>query len=255
MSILQAIGRGTFQLPQPREGSGTSRSTTRPSRRCSTGCRSSRNRRCGHAVRACTDVRPRTARFVCRLHVPIDRIGHSGTCDFVLDETKSPHPQLQEAFERIAQLEATLATTRMALAQATAERDKLRRAYEQLQEQLQLLRRRIFIAKAERIDVRQLEMEFEQTRTKLQALARELGEDASLPPPPASRRPTPSRGRSRPVVATSRPSTCPKSASSCSTRRSRVRSSASVSRRAAAWPIVAAVRCAASWRARPTRPR
>jgi len=101
----------------------------------------------------------------------------------VLDETKSPRPQLREAFERIAQLEATLATTRTALAQATAERDKLRRAYEQLQEQLELLRRRIFVAKAERIDAKQLEIEFEQTRTKLQTLARELGDDASLPPP------------------------------------------------------------------------
>jgi transposase len=101
-------------------------------------------------------------------------------------------PQLQEALGRIAQLEATLATTCTTLAQVTAERDKLRRAYEQLQEQLELLRRRIYIAKAERIDARQLEIEFEQTHRKLQALARELGDDASPPPaPPPATKPRP----------------------------------------------------------------
>ncbi len=115
----------------------------------------------------------------------------------MLDEAKSPQPQLQEAFERIAQLEATLATTRTALAQATTERDKLRRAYEQLKEQLELLRRRMFIAKAERIDVRQLEIEFEQTHTKLQALARELGDDAL--PPPAEPPPDPKPPRPKPT--------------------------------------------------------
>ena len=57
----------------------------------------------------------------------------------------------------------------------TAERDKLRRAYEQLKEQLELLRRRIFLAKAERIDVAQLEIEFAETKAKLVRLATELG--------------------------------------------------------------------------------
>jgi transposase len=99
-------------------------------------------------------------------------------------EGAHPHPQLQEALGRIAQLEASLTTTCTTLARVTAERDKLRRAYEQLKEQLELLRRRIYIAKAERIDARQLEIEFEQTHQKLQALARELGDDASAPPPP-----------------------------------------------------------------------
>ena len=52
---------------------------------------------------------------------------------------------------RVAELESTLAAV-------TAERDKLRRAYEQLKEHLELLRRRIFVAKAERIDVTQLQL-------------------------------------------------------------------------------------------------
>ena len=51
---------------------------------------------------------------------------------------------------RVAELEASLA-------QVTADRDKLRRADEQLKEQLELVRRRIFIAKAERVDTRELE--------------------------------------------------------------------------------------------------
>ena len=46
---------------------------------------------------------------------------------------------------RIAELEAALAKTRTTLAEVTAERDKLRRAYEQLKEQLELLRRRIYV--------------------------------------------------------------------------------------------------------------
>jgi transposase len=89
-------------------------------------------------------------------------------------------PQLEEALGRIAHLEATLANARATVAQLTAERDKLRRAYEQLKEQLELLRRRIFVAKAERVDTTQLQMEFAQTQAKLDALATQLDEDTAL---------------------------------------------------------------------------
>ena len=107
-------------------------------------------------------------------------------------ETTSP-PDLEEALRRrIAELETaltsttsqlattaeTLSKTSAALATVTAERDKLRRAYEQLKSQLELLRRRIFLAKAERIDTRQLEIEFAETQAKLVKLATELGEYA-----------------------------------------------------------------------------
>jgi transposase len=102
----------------------------------------------------------------------------------------SPPRELEEALRRIAQLEAaltsttdrlsstteTLSRTSATLATVTAERDKLRRAYEQLKGQLELLRRRIFLAKAERIDARQLEIEFAETQAKLVKLATELGE-------------------------------------------------------------------------------
>jgi hypothetical protein len=107
----------------------------------------------------------------------------------------------QQLVDRVARLEAMLA-------QVTAERDKLRRAYEQLQQQLELLRRRIFIAKAERIDATQLELEFAETRAKLDALATQLeGNAAQAPsdvaivdlanesPPPSTVRPKPSGRR------------------------------------------------------------
>jgi len=95
---------------------------------------------------------------------------------------------------RIAELETTLAKVTAERDKVTAERDKLRRAYEQLKEQLELLRRRIFVAKAERIDVTQLELEFAQTKAKLDALAKEIdapvtptittaADDPAAPPP------------------------------------------------------------------------
>jgi hypothetical protein len=46
-------------------------------------------------------------------------------------------------------------------------------------EQFELLRRRIFVAKAERVDVTQLELEFERTKQKLAALAQKLDAEAT----------------------------------------------------------------------------
>ena len=99
----------------------------------------------------------------------------------------------QQLVARVAELEA-------ALAKVTAERDKLRRAYEQLQEQLELLRRRIYVAKAERVDVSQLEIEFAATQAKLDALATQLGADAAPPPTDAEGNPAdpPPAVRARP---------------------------------------------------------
>jgi transposase len=81
-------------------------------------------------------------------------------------------PTTEDALrKRVAELEA-------ALAAALAERDKLRRAYEQMLAQLELHRRRIYVAKAERIDTRQLELEFAEIKAKLNALAKELGDES-----------------------------------------------------------------------------
>ena len=61
-------------------------------------------------------------------------------------------------------LRREVALLKTSLSQVTEERDKLRRAYEQLKEHLELLRRRIFQAKADRIDLTQLAIEFAETK-------------------------------------------------------------------------------------------
>jgi hypothetical protein len=77
---------------------------------------------------------------------------------------------------RIAALEAALAAAQSALAaehdrvaKLTEERDLLRASHERLRLELELMRRRIFVAKAERVDTAQLELEF---AAKLAALDR-----------------------------------------------------------------------------------
>lgn len=92
--------------------------------------------------------------------------------------TTQPLSEEDALRKRVAELEAALSSTKATLDEVTAERDKLRRAYEQLKGHLDLLRRRIFVAKAERIDTRQLELEFAETKAKLDALAKELGDES-----------------------------------------------------------------------------
>lgn len=126
----------------------------------------------------------------------------SSTNDFVLTLGRDDAQTLRREVET---LKAALAIKETALAKVTEERDKLRRAYEQLKEQLELLRRRIFQAKAERVDIAQLEIEFAETKQKLDAMAMQLDatslEAASAEtdlaqensPPSSERRSRPSR--------------------------------------------------------------
>lgn len=51
------------------------------------------------------------------------------------------------------------------------ERDNLRSAYERLVQELELFKRRLFIAKAERIDTRQLELDYADKLRELEAVA------------------------------------------------------------------------------------
>lgn len=102
--------------------------------------------------------------------------GHPDDYVVAVLETQRPR-RLEDALVRIGVLEG-------ALVKITEERDRLRRAYEQLKEHLELLRRRIFVAKAERVDVTQLEIEFAQTHARLDAMVRQLSEQA--PPEPAT---------------------------------------------------------------------
>ena len=89
-----------------------------------------------------------------------------------------PSPNSTIAEEQIAELQAALATERAALvaekervAELTRERDHLRSSHERLRLELELLKRRIFIAKAERVDTKQLEMDFAATLAALDKLA------------------------------------------------------------------------------------
>ena len=86
---------------------------------------------------------------------------------------------MQELEALVGRMQSELTATSEKLAGVTTERDNLRRAYRQLMEQFELLRRRIFIAKAERIDATQLELEFEETKQKLDALAQQLEGDSN----------------------------------------------------------------------------
>jgi transposase len=115
----------------------------------------------------------------------------------VLPASTTQADSLREALARLAQAEAALASTQTSLAQVTAERDKLRRAYEQLKEQLELLRRRIFQAKAERVDVTQLEIEFAAVKKEVDALAVHV-EEAAAPPPADAPPPAPPPTKERP---------------------------------------------------------
>jgi transposase len=79
---------------------------------------------------------------------------------------------------RLIELEAALAAERAAraadaekIAALTKERDQLRASHERLRLELEMLKRRIFVAKAERVDTTQLEMEFADKLRELDALA------------------------------------------------------------------------------------
>lgn len=101
------------------------------------------------------------------------------------------------AQRRIAELEAQLAAANRRVVDLERERDLLRESHEQLRLELQLLKRRIFVAKAERVDTTQLELEFAEKFAALEAMAETLGmgaeketeedvppaQDSSKPPP------------------------------------------------------------------------
>jgi transposase len=75
------------------------------------------------------------------------------------------------AHDRVAVLEAELAAERELRAQWEHKHDLLLGAYQALEQLLELIRRRLYVAKAERIDTTQLEMEFASTLAALDKLA------------------------------------------------------------------------------------
>lgn len=79
--------------------------------------------------------------------------------------------EVATAHDRVAALEAELAAERELRAQWERKHDLLLGAYQALEQQLELIRRRLFVAKAERVDTTQLEIEFASTLAALDKLA------------------------------------------------------------------------------------
>jgi transposase len=77
--------------------------------------------------------------------------------------------------ERAAAVQKIAASSRR-IAELEKERDNLRASHERLRQELELFKRRLFIAKAERVDnARQLELEFSAKMRELDAMAKTLG--------------------------------------------------------------------------------
>jgi transposase len=75
----------------------------------------------------------------------------------------------------LAALQAERAAFAQRIAELETERDNLRASHERLREELDLFKRRLFIAKAERADTEQLKLEFAEKLRKLDELAGTLG--------------------------------------------------------------------------------
>lgn len=108
--------------------------------------------------------------------------------------TSEPEEPLQC---RVARLEAELCAERRRAEQLQKERDQLRAAYERLRLELELLKRRLFVAQAERVDTTQLELEFAGKLAALDDLTRKLTEETAQgdePPEPPPRK----KGQRRP---------------------------------------------------------
>ena len=82
-----------------------------------------------------------------------------------------PSATSQPTITSLEEALAALRGEREKVAELTRERDHLRASHERLRLELELLKRRIFIAKAERVDTQQLEMDFAATLAALDKLA------------------------------------------------------------------------------------
>lgn len=108
----------------------------------------------------------------------------------------------ETAKARAAATEAKLTESKAEIRQLTAQRDAFRDAYERTRIELLLLKRRIFVGTAERVDTTQLRLEFAEKAQAFEAMAAALGEAAQsdmgdrsgqpASPPDKSRKP---RGR------------------------------------------------------------
>ncbi len=107
--------------------------------------------------------------------------------------------QLQARLEAVIAERDAIAAERDAAARerdrAFAERDRLRKSYELVKEHYYLLKHRLTVAKAERVDTAQLELEFAETKAQLDKLVEELGGATPDPEPPEPKKKRPPKGR------------------------------------------------------------
>lgn len=104
---------------------------------------------------------------------------------------------------RVAELEARLVVERAARLSAEEKCRLLQASHERLRLELELLKRRLFVAKAERVDTTQLEIEFADKLRQLDALGGVPPEDAAsddelAPAPPGSSGDSPSKPKATP---------------------------------------------------------
>jgi transposase len=85
-----------------------------------------------------------------------------------------------ELLAKVARLEAQLANSQHELANSHQVIEQLRASQAELRVELELLRRRIYVAKAERVDTRQLELEFAAKLKHLDDLSRDNGMDPDV---------------------------------------------------------------------------
>jgi transposase len=113
------------------------------------------------------------------------------------DTTTSSRPSTKALAARVAELEAALTAANGRVAELTRERDTLRASYERLRLDVELLQRRITVAKAERIDTAQLELEFATKLAALDTLSSKLDAREDAPPASGATKPPrkPPRGR------------------------------------------------------------
>jgi transposase len=116
------------------------------------------------------------------------------------------HATSEDLRARLIALEAELAAEHARADRLAADHARLLAAYHQLQLEMQLLRKRIFVASAERVDTGQLEMEFAHKQAELAGLANKLGAAAPEPPPASS----PDASPPAPPAAPDKPKAKPK---------------------------------------------
>lgn len=112
------------------------------------------------------------------------------------------HATSAELWARLVAAEAALAAERARADKLAGDYERLVAAYKQVQLELKILRKGIFVASAERVDTSQLEMEFAAKQAELGELAAKLGaaagETPPSPPDPAAPPATPDKPKVKP---------------------------------------------------------